>query len=73
MEFTFFIYMNGVRLLNPDVLLTPHDSLDMKYKCTKKIRATNIEYKMFLREAYKEDEIFNSTMYRGMWGYESSE
>ena len=36
----FFIYVNGIRLLNPDVLLTPHDSLEVRYKISNKIPIT---------------------------------
>lgn len=36
-KFDFFNYLNGVRLNNPDILLTPHDTLEIKYKASPKL------------------------------------
>ena len=46
--FNFHTFLNGVLYNNPNILLTPHDSLELRWSATKKVRVPVQDYLIFL-------------------------
>ena len=67
-EFDFYILANGIQLNNSDVLFTPHDTIEIKYRTHPYRLVTRNEYYSFLYEAYKDEEVYGSKIYKGLWG-----
>lgn len=67
MSVLFNKYVNGIKLNNPDVMLTPEDRIEIGYEIDGPIPALKTQYIHFLYEAEKEEDVFQSFMYKGGW------
>lgn len=66
-DFSFYTFLNNVLVRHPEIYYSPADNIRMKWRVKKLGRIQRSEYIQFLREAYKEDFVFGTTRYNGIW------
>lgn len=66
-DFSFFTLLNGILVRYPEIYVGPADNIKMKWRVQKLGRIQKQQYLQFLREAYKEDYVYGSNRYSGIW------